>query len=547
MKTYFKILIVFSLITSITVNAQRGIGTSNPNADAILELKSTNKGFLLPRVSLQSTSSPSPLSAHVAGMTVYNTATIADVSPGYFINDGTKWIEVISKGYQYNGNSIFIGPESGTVNTGNRNTGFGYQALKENTTGTTNVAIGHMALKDNTTGYRNTGVGDLALFTNTTAFQNTAIGSTAMYNNTTGNANTAIGASSLQSNQTGGYNVAVGLHSLLANKTGSNNVGVGISSLNNNQSGEYNVAIGSGTLSMHVTSNYNTALGNQAMLNTTTGASNVAIGNQAMQNTINVSNNVALGEQAMRQTSYGNSNVALGHHTLESAIYSHNNVAIGAYALRDGDDTADNVAIGHSAQIGVRGSRNITIGAQNYQNSIGNNNIIIGHKINLEDPHGDNQLSIGNLIFAKGGFAEGTDIGSGMVSIGMRPDESYSDDGLQVDGNIRLFGWPNEYRRADYVFEKYYNGSSKLKPSYKMASLKTIEEFTKKNHHLPGVPSAAEIKKNGLVLNQATNLNLEKIEELFLHLIKQEKTIKAQKERITNLESRLLKLEEKVN
>ncbi|MCW3162415.1 tail fiber domain-containing protein [Chryseobacterium oryctis] len=73
-----------------------GINTPAPNSDAVLDVVSTNKGFLTPRMALTSTTSPSPLSAHVAGMIVYNTATVNDVQPALYYNDGTKW--VLSKG-----------------------------------------------------------------------------------------------------------------------------------------------------------------------------------------------------------------------------------------------------------------------------------------------------------------------------------------------------------------------------------------------------------------------------------------------------------------
>lgn len=61
--------------------------------DAVLEIESTNKGVLLPRVALTATTSPAPLNAHVAGMVVYNTATAGDVTPGQYTNNGTAWVK----------------------------------------------------------------------------------------------------------------------------------------------------------------------------------------------------------------------------------------------------------------------------------------------------------------------------------------------------------------------------------------------------------------------------------------------------------------------
>lgn len=80
---------------------------------------------------------------------------------------------------------------------------------------------------------------------------------------------------------------------------------------------------------------------------------------------------------------------------------------------------------------------------------------------------------------------------------------------------------------ADYVFEKYYAGFSLLNPNYTMLTLQEVEEFTKKNNHLPEMPSAQEVKENGLELGEMTNLLLQKIEELTLYTIEQEKRIKA--------------------
>ncbi len=90
-----KIAFLLVLITT-TVSAQIGVGTKTPHTDAMLEVKSTNKGLLLPRLSLVSTSSVEPLSAHVEGMSVYNTANTGDVTPGYYYNDGAKWVRLAS-------------------------------------------------------------------------------------------------------------------------------------------------------------------------------------------------------------------------------------------------------------------------------------------------------------------------------------------------------------------------------------------------------------------------------------------------------------------
>ncbi|MBL6658119.1 MAG: hypothetical protein ISR00_00130 [Flavobacteriales bacterium] len=93
---------------------------------------------------------------------------------------------------------------------------------------------------------------------------------------------------------------------------------------------------------------------------------------------------------------------------------------------------------------------------------------------------------------------------------------------LQVGGNILA----NAYT-PDYVFEYHFDGFSEQNPDYKPKSLKDTKEFIKKNKHLPGVPSAKEVKQiGGIIINQAIDKNLEKIEELYLHLFKVNERIK---------------------
>jgi hypothetical protein len=96
---------------------------------------------------------------------------------------------------------------------------------------------------------------------------------------------------------------------------------------------------------------------------------------------------------------------------------------------------------------------------------------------------------------------------------------------------------------ADYVFQKYYTGESSLKPDYTLPTLSEVEKFTQANHHLPNVPSAKEIKDNGLLLGEMSNILLQKIEELTLYSIEQQATIKSQAEAIKNLSERLNQIE----
>ena len=92
---------------------------------------------------------------------------------------------------------------------------------------------------------------------------------------------------------------------------------------------------------------------------------------------------------------------------------------------------------------------------------------------------------------------------------------------------------------ADYVFQKYYTGTSSLKPEYTVPTLEEVEKFTRKNNHLPNIPSAKQIQEEGLHLAEVTNLLLQKIEELTLYSIEQNKQLKQQAEEIEMLKKRM--------
>src|SRR5690349_18678261 len=97
--TSFATLALAALLAGSQTSAQMNIGsTSAPNANAALQITSTNKGLLLPTLALTATNSASPLSAFVAGMTVYNTAVAGtspnNVTPGLYYCDGNQWLKL---------------------------------------------------------------------------------------------------------------------------------------------------------------------------------------------------------------------------------------------------------------------------------------------------------------------------------------------------------------------------------------------------------------------------------------------------------------------
>jgi hypothetical protein len=110
---------------------------------------------------------------------------------------------------------------------------------------------------------------------------------------------------------------------------------------------------------------------------------------------------------------------------------------------------------------------------------------------------------------------------SGAVMIGTWNPGSYK---LAVAGKIAAWDeikvFTNGSSFPDYVFDT----------DYRLPSLEETETYIKENHHLPEVPSATEIAKDGMSLNGMSEILLKKVEELTLHLIEMKKESNQMKE-----------------
>lgn len=74
--------------------------------------------------------------------------------------------------------------------------------------------------------------------------------------------------------------------------------------------------------------------------------------------------------------------------------------------------------------------------------------------------------------------------------------------------------------------------ASVFDPTYRLAPLAEVEAYAKSNKHLPNAPSNEDFDEGGLDLAQTNRILLRKIEELTLHVIRQEKRIQAMEERL---------------
>jgi hypothetical protein len=103
-------MLLLAMTGTASVKAQMRIGGEDmPNQSAVLDLNPDDNasegnsalGLALPRVNLRNSEDAFPLISHVNGMTVYNMATVDDVSPGVYVNNGAKWLR------QFDGDTPF--------------------------------------------------------------------------------------------------------------------------------------------------------------------------------------------------------------------------------------------------------------------------------------------------------------------------------------------------------------------------------------------------------------------------------------------------------
>ena len=388
-----------------------GIGTAGiAHSDAILEVKAANKGLLMPRLALTSTTSASPLSAHVAGMIVYNTATTGDVSPGVYHNNGTIWQKAVTTVGLDGTNDAWINDNAntqlklGTLSDGttarsdstqvviknsgrvgigltnpaglldvkgkmfvnNRQTVYNAAALNASFGGSLFIGDGGQALSYNSGDEtkNNTSLGLTALRDITTGNSNTAAGYASLRANTTGNFNAAFGAAALLKNTTGNNNTATGAVALYENLTGSHNAASGYGALRNNTTGTFNVALGSSSLYLNKTGEYNTAMGYISLYNNESGKFNTAAGHASLnKNTVGEFNS-AYGTSAIFSNTTGSDNTAIGHTSLYNNTTGNNNAIFGSRAFFNNTEGSSNTVVGYNTGLGiVTGSNNTILGA----------------------------------------------------------------------------------------------------------------------------------------------------------------------------------------
>lgn len=96
--------VAFTVLTTSNIYAQQGFGTNTPDRSSAVEIVSSKRGLLIPRLELKDTKIASPVSKPANALFVYNTATAGDVTPGFYYwettdqNDESKgrWVRFVS-------------------------------------------------------------------------------------------------------------------------------------------------------------------------------------------------------------------------------------------------------------------------------------------------------------------------------------------------------------------------------------------------------------------------------------------------------------------
>lgn len=163
---------------------------------------------------------------------------------------------------------------------------------------------------------------------------------------------------------------------------------------------------------------------------------------------------------------------------------------------------------------------------ENFEKYELNGNVGIG----TSDPTAKLEIKATNnshlLKLVKGESTKFVITGDGNVSIGIdNPDPLYSLDLLgeaRFKGNVKVCNtvFADEFIATnptwcDFVFE----------PEYKLMQLTDLERFIKLNKHLPDIPQAKIVEKEGLSLKEMNQLMMQKIEELTLYIIELNKRI----------------------
>ncbi|MBY8961667.1 hypothetical protein KJK34_02760 [Flavobacterium sp. D11R37] len=252
----------------------------------------------------------------------------------------------------------------------------------------------------------------------------------------------------------------------------------------------------------------NTFIGAHSGQNNTIGRSNVFVGDRSGFTTTGGTFNVYIGAESGRLNQTGGGNVFIGANSGESNTAS-NNVFIGEEAGYTNLGES-NIFLGHEAGRNHSGSNMLIVDNSSTANPLiygeFDNNILIFNTQRI----GIGYENLGSSEFGFGGFPT-------VTSPDLTNYRLFIKGGILAEEvRVRTDLWP------DYVFTSEYN----------LMPLTEVEQFIAENGHLPNMPSAKEVEEEGLALGDMVKRQQEKIEELTLHLIEQQKEMNILREQV---------------
>jgi trimeric autotransporter adhesin len=400
------------------------------------------------------------------------------------------------------GNNIFIGNNSGRDSDGGKF--FAY-------TGSNNTFSGNNTFLGNYTGFsnkgsRNTFIGSYSGFGNMLGTNNAFFGENSGYNNKSGNGSVFIGKDAGINNRSGGGNVFLGYDA-------------GVSVADTNISGS--VAIGAGS---RVTANNSFILGDNQ--------TKVGIGNTAPQNKLEITS--AANTSGLRFTNLKSTSTPSTANSLTLSVDVNGDVILVPAATGGLTNPVTNLQV-LSGTAGVSGLKlNNLLSTSTVATANGKalsvdatGNVILVPVTTPVIPIGADvwdQLTNGADYLIRNKNNKSVMIGTVAATKTSIDYKLYVEKGILAE-KVKVSttaNWP------DYVFEK----------NYSLMPLKEVENYITANNHLPEVPSAEVIAKDGLDLGKMDATLLKKVEELTLYLIEQNKKIEVLQNELTILKAK---------
>jgi len=449
------LITIWIIAFSLTINAQNTAinNTGNaPDASAMLDIQSTDKGVLIPRMT---TIQRELINMPANGLLVFDTS-----SQGFWFYNNDQWVELVEtpahlsdddndtdihvemspdedairmriqgdegfvlqqsangvhrfSTYEFSRN-LFFGHNAGANSSSGFNTFLGYETGMNNLGGSQNVFMGYQAGMENGEGDGNSIIGYRAGRGNTGSFNvfmgrnaglvndgtgNVFIGYNSGDSNISGSNNVFLGYNCAIGNTEGARNTIIGQGSGHYNSTGSDNTFIGENSGRRNRTGERNVALGVSALGPNLSSgdlgDENTAIGFQAGFYLNNSSSNTYVGDHAGFNNSTGDGNTLIGSEAGYFMNNGRHNTALGYRAYRSSNFGHNNIAIGDSSMLVSSGS-HNISIGTLAGLSSEGSYNIFLGREaGSENDGASQNVFIGDYSGRENTDGVQNTFLG--------------------------------------------------------------------------------------------------------------------------------------------------------